>query len=146
MCELEQSFRLNNAKAIEYLESRNLGPIFLDNILNSHPSRLLEEEDLFLLVLELLLRLPQPPDGLHQLPLRRHRQVQRRVHLVVPRLVERGLCCSCDYPDTLSMFYKGQSIWDSRQNFEKNKGQDLALSHIARDIFSRWRLGHDKGR
>ena len=36
---------------------------------------------------------------------------------------------------TLSMFYKGQSIWDGRQNLEKNKGQDLALSHIARDIF-----------
>ena len=49
---------------------------------------------------------------------------------------------------TLSMFYnsyKGQSIWDGRQNFKKNKGQDLALFPIARDIFSRWMLGHDKG-
>ena len=44
------------------------------------------------------------------------------------------------------MFYKGQSTWDGRQNCEKNKGQDLALSHIARDIFSRWMRGHDKGR
>ena len=35
------------------------------------------------------------------------------------------------------MFDKGQSLWDSRQNFEKNKGQDLALSHNVRDIFSR---------
>ena len=25
--------------------------------------------------------------------------------------------------NTLSMFYKGQSIWDGRQNFEKNMGQ-----------------------
>ena len=46
---------------------------------------------------------------------------------------------------TLIMFYKGQSIWDGRQKFEKNKGQNLALSHIARDIFSRWKLGHSKG-
>ena len=35
---------------------------------------------------------------------------------------------------TLLMFYKGQSIWDGRQIFEKNKGQGLALSHILRDI------------
>ena len=47
---------------------------------------------------------------------------------------------------TLSMFYKGQSIWDGRQNFEKNKGQDLALSHIARDVFGKWKFGHGKGR
>ena len=34
---------------------------------------------------------------------------------------------------TLSILYKGQSIWDGRQNFEKMKGQDLALSYILRD-------------
>ena len=44
------------------------------------------------------------------------------------------------------MFYKGQSIWDARQSFRQNKGQGLALSDIARDIFSRWKLGHGKGR
>ena len=51
---------------------------------------------------------------------------------------------SVSFWSTLSMFYKGQSIWDGRQNFEKNKGQDLALSHIARDIFSRWKLVRGK--
>ena len=34
---------------------------------------------------------------------------------------------------TLNILYKGQSIWDGRQNFEKIKGQDLALSYILRD-------------
>ena len=48
------------------------------------------------------------------------------------------------FRDTLIMFYKGQSIWDGRQNFEKNKGQDLAFSLMAKDIFSRWKLGHGK--
>ena len=33
----------------------------------------------------------------------------------------------------LDMFYKGQSIWDTSQNFEKNKGQSLAFSNCARD-------------
>ena len=47
---------------------------------------------------------------------------------------------------TLFMFYKGQSILDGMQNCEKYMGQDLALSHIERDIFSRWMRGHDKGR
>ena len=34
---------------------------------------------------------------------------------------------------TLSMLYKGQSIWDGRQNFGKNEGQSLAFSNGARD-------------
>ena len=30
---------------------------------------------------------------------------------------------------TLIMFYKGQSIWDGRQDFGKNKRQSLAFSN-----------------
>ena len=47
---------------------------------------------------------------------------------------------------TLIMLYKGQSIRDARQNFENNKGQGLALSHIARDKKAWNRLGIGKGR
>ena len=47
---------------------------------------------------------------------------------------------------TLSMFYKGQSIWDGRQKFGKNKGQDLALSHILRDEKAPFPLINSKGR
>ena len=49
-------------------------------------------------------------------------------------------------PNTLIMLYKGQSIRDARQNFENNKGQGLALSHIARDKKGWNRLGIGKGR
>ena len=35
--------------------------------------------------------------------------------------------------DTLFMLYKGQSIWDARQYFGKNKGQSIAFSNGARD-------------
>ena len=31
------------------------------------------------------------------------------------------------------MLYKGQSIWDTRRDFGKNRGQSLAFSNGARD-------------
>ena len=34
---------------------------------------------------------------------------------------------------TLSMFYNGKAIRDTRQKFEKNNGQSLAVSNGARD-------------
>ena len=31
------------------------------------------------------------------------------------------------FPDTLSILYKGQSIWDGRRDSSKNKGQSLGF-------------------